>query len=194
MRAQNFSRPRSLQLPARVQWRLVSMSRHNFTACNTGNLSRNLLVQLFISISCSIVSEKLANRGIVWLSNGKGWGLPGNTEAPLPMHLLSVKCIRRVCRDWMLIISWKGETSRNMLSVHFLSIVLDFAPSRLPRHVCYVHPAYLVSAVSNKCMLSVKCIFPCCHELQVHALNNQCLWYHTIQYSYHAYTVIMPHY
>ena len=54
-----------------------------FNACNSKNLSRNLPVQLFISISCSIVSEKLANRGIVWLSNGKGGGLPGNTEAPL---------------------------------------------------------------------------------------------------------------
>ena len=66
----------------------ISMSRHvNFTACNSKNLSRNLPVQLFISISCSIVSEKLANRGIVWLSNGKGGGLPGNTEAPLSTRL-----------------------------------------------------------------------------------------------------------
>ena len=65
------------------------MSRHNFTTCNSKNLSRNLPVQLFISISCSIVSEKLANRGIVWLSNGKGGGgLPGNTEAPLPTRLI----------------------------------------------------------------------------------------------------------
>ena len=76
-----FSRPCPLQLPARVQWRSISMSRHNFTACNSKILSRNLSVQLFI---CSIVSEKLANRGIVWLSNGKGGGLPGNTEAPPP--------------------------------------------------------------------------------------------------------------
>ena len=27
-------------------------------------------------------------RGIVWLSNGKGGGLPGNTEAPLPTRLI----------------------------------------------------------------------------------------------------------
>ena len=80
--AQNFSRPRPLQLPARVQWHSISMLRHNFTACNSKSLSRNRPVQLFISISCSIVSEKLANRGIVWLSNGKGGGLPGNMEAP----------------------------------------------------------------------------------------------------------------
>ena len=90
-RVQKFSRPRPLQLPARVQWRSISMSRHNFTACKSKNLSRNLPVQLFISISCSIVSEKLANRGIVWLSNGKGGGLPGNlTEAPLPTRLVYV--------------------------------------------------------------------------------------------------------
>ena len=66
--------PPSITSAARVQWRSISMSRHNFTACNSKNLSRNLPVQLFISISCSIVSEKLANSGIVWLSNGKGGG------------------------------------------------------------------------------------------------------------------------
>ena len=83
-----------------------------------------------------------------------------------------------------------------MLSVHFLSIVLDFAPSRSPRHDCYVPPAYLLLTVLNKRILSVKRIFPYYHELQlqVHALNNQHLWYHAIQYSYHAYTVFMPHY
>ena len=64
------------------------MSRHNFTACKSKNLSRNLPVQLFISISCLIVGENLANRGILWLSNGKGGGLPGNTEAPLPTRLI----------------------------------------------------------------------------------------------------------
>ena len=94
---QNFSRPRPLQLPLRVQWRSILMSRHNFTACNGKSLSRYLSVQLFISISCSTISEKLAtcstiseklaNRGIVWLNNGKGGGLPGNTEAPLPTCL-----------------------------------------------------------------------------------------------------------
>ena len=30
-------------------------------------------------------------RGIVWLNNGKGGGLPGNTEAPLPTRLYNVK-------------------------------------------------------------------------------------------------------
>ena len=53
-----FSRPRPLQLPARVQWHSISMSRHDFTACNSRNLSRNLPVQLFISIYCSTVKRK----------------------------------------------------------------------------------------------------------------------------------------
>ena len=84
-----------------MQWRSISMSRHSFTACNTKNLSRNLPVQLFISISCSIVSETLANRGIVWLSNGKGGGLPGDTEAPLPTHLLCKRLTKTVAVNLM---------------------------------------------------------------------------------------------
>ena len=40
--------------------------------------SKNQSVQVFIRTSYSDVGEKLAIRGIVWLSNGKGGGIPGN--------------------------------------------------------------------------------------------------------------------
>ncbi len=75
------------------------MSRHNFTACNSKKLSRNLPVQLFISISCSNVSEKLANRGIVWLSNGKGGGTSrqhGSPPAYVPESLFGDYGISRL--------------------------------------------------------------------------------------------------
>ena len=40
-----------------------------------------------------------------------------------------------------------------MLSVHFLSILLDSTPSRSSRHVDYVNPTYLILAFLIKCML-----------------------------------------
>ena len=70
-------------------------------------MSRNLPVQLFISICCSIESEKLANRGIVRLSSGKGGGLPGNTEAPLPTHLM-----------YLGLVDPKGKRACNLICVH----------------------------------------------------------------------------
>ena len=53
----------------------------------------------------------------------------------------------------------KGETLRNTLSVHFLSIVLSNAPPRSPRHVHYVCPAYLVLALLIKRILLVMRMF-----------------------------------
>lgn len=40
-----------------------------------------------------------------------------------------------------------GETSRNMLSGHFLPIVLDVMPLRSPRHTCLVGPTYDILAL-----------------------------------------------
>ena len=51
-----------------------------------------------------------------------------------------------------------------------------FEIAKLPRHIHSVGSAHCVLALLIKHILPVKHIFPYCHKLQEHALNNQFLW------------------
>ena len=67
--SKNFSKPHPFNLQLRMQWHSISLSGHTFTACKSKSLSKYCSIHVFIMTSCSSVDEKLAIRGIVWLSN-----------------------------------------------------------------------------------------------------------------------------